>query len=300
MQYLNKNVYLSLFLIAMVCAATPIQSSAEDSTNDSIRQLLDNDLQQQLEHQLGSKKNWSKLVSNNKMAVCLVDLNGQTPRFANVNGDHMMYAASLPKIAILLAAYVAFEDGSLKETPEVHKDLTAMIRVSSNSAATRMIDRLGFKKIQSVLKDSQYQFYDENDHGGLWVGKRYASDGPRSGDPLYNISHGATANQVCRFFYMLTTGQLINPQRSAQMLEDLAKPKLHHKFVSQIERRAPRAAVFRKSGSWRQWHADAILVRGVNWRNYILVGIVENSQGEQIIRNLLPAVEELIAPKPIN
>jgi beta-lactamase class A len=97
---------------------------------------------------------------------------------------------------------------------------------------------------------------------------------------LYNISHGATATQVCRVFYLLATGRLINPERSAQMLEDLADPRLHHKFVSQVEERAPNARMYRKSGTWKQWHADAIMVQGTLWRDYILVGLVESTNGE--------------------
>ena len=268
--------------------------------NEPLRKFLDAPLQQQLDLQLQKNKNWKNLIAKQRMSVCLVDLSGKTPKFASVNGDKMMYAASLPKIAILLAAYASFEDGSLEETAEIHKDLAAMIRVSSNSAATRMYNLIGFEKIQSVLQDPKYQFYDKSDTGGLWIGKRYASKGSRNGDPLNNISHGATADQVCRFFYLLASKQLINKFRSEQMLADLSRPELHHKFVSQTDQRAPRAKVFRKSGSWKQWHADAILVKGVNWRNYILVGLVESNRGEQIIRKLLPLAEALITPPAAN
>ncbi len=257
---------------------------------------VDPDLQKSLEQRLAQNPEWKRLVARKKLAVGLVDLSGDTPRFARVNGNQMMYAASLPKIAILVAAYASFEDGSLAETEEVHKDLGDMIRVSSNPAATRLIDRIGMKKIQAVLRDPKIGFYDEKRGGGLWVGKRYASAGPRVGDPMFNISHGATATQVCRFFYLLASGRLINEKRSAQMLEDLSDPRLHHKFVSQIEDRAPDAELFRKSGTWKQWHSDAIMVRGSRWRDYILVGLVESENGEAVLRQLLPAVEELIVP----
>jgi len=249
-----------------------------------------------MEKRLNENPEWARLIRSKKMAIGLVDLNGEQPRFARVNGNQMMYAASLPKIAILLGAYVSFEDGSLAETDEIHKDLGDMIRVSSNSAATRLIDAVGMKKIQAVLKDQQYGFYDEKRGGGLWVGKRYASAGPRVGDPMFNISHGATATQVCRFFYLLAQGRLINAERSAQMLSDLADPHLHHKFVSQVEERAPDAQMFRKSGTWKQWHSDAIMVRGSKWRDYILVGLVESQNGERVLRQVLPAMEELIVP----
>lgn len=282
-----------LFSIALVflCAS---QALAEDWR--PLYERVDPELQKALEDRIAQNPEWARLVGRKQMAIGVVDLSGDVPRFARVNGNQMMYAASLPKIAILLAAYVSFEDGSLEETVEVHEDLANMIRVSSNSAATRLIDRIGMKKIQAVLRDPEFGFYDEKRGGGLWVGKRYASSGPRVGDPMHGISHGATATQVCRFFYLLATGRLISPERSAMMLEDLVDPRLHHKFVSQIEERAPTARIFRKSGTWKQWHSDAILVQGSVWRDYILVGLVESPNGEMILRQVLPAIEELIVP----
>ncbi len=251
-------------------------------------------LQASLDKRLRQTPEWSGLIARKKMAVCVVDMSG-APRFARVNGNQMMYAASLPKIAILLSVYASFEDGSLPETEQHHQDLADMIRISSNSAASRLIDAVGLEKIQQVMK-GEYGLYDEKRGGGLWVGKRYARSGPRVGDPINNISHGATATQVCRFFYLLATEKLISAERSRLILGDLSDPRLHHKFVSQVEERAPKARMFRKSGTWRDWHSDAIMVRGELWRNYILVGIVESPNGESILRRLLPAVEELIVP----
>ncbi len=285
-----KNFYFAFVALPLAANA----AHAEDW--QPLYNRVDAALQKSLEQRLSANPEWRRLVARKKLAVGLVDLSGEMPRFARVNGNQMMYAASLPKIAILVAAYVSFEDGSLAETEEVHRDLGDMIRVSSNPAATRLIDRIGMKKIQAVLRDPQFGFYDEKRGGGLWVGKRYASSGPRVGDPMFNISHGATATQVCRFFYLLSSGRLINAERSAMMLENLSDPRLHHKFVSQIEERAPNAEVFRKSGTWKKWHSDAVLVRGTRWRDYILVGLVESENGETILRRLLPSLEELIVP----
>lgn len=280
--------------ILLLSVYMPVVVSADDWK--PLYESVDPELQKALETRLSQNPEWKKLIARKKMAIGIVDLSGDTPRFARVNGNQMMYAASLPKIAISIGAYASFEDGSLVETPEMRKDLGDMIRVSSNSAATRMIDRVGMKKIQTVLKDPKYGFYDEKRGGGLWVGKRFASSGPRVGDPIHNISHGASVTQVCRVFYLLATGRLISPERSAQMLDDLVDPHLHHKFVSQIEERAPNAKMYRKSGTWRQYHADAIMVQGTRWRDYILVGLVENENGEAILRKMLPVVEELIVP----
>jgi len=259
---------------------------------------VDARLQNALEQRVNANAEWRRLAQRKQLAIGIVDLgaSGANPRFARVNGNQMMYAASLPKIAILLSAYVAFEDGSLPETDAYHSDLTDMIRVSSNAAATRMIDAVGMAKIESVMRDPRFGFYDEARGGGLWVGKRYAATGVRRGDPLFNISHGATATQVCRFYYQLAMGHLISPERSAQMLDDLSHPGIHHKFVAEIEKRAPLARIFRKSGTWRNWHADSVLVRGPDWRNYILVALVESPNGETILRGLVPAVEGILHP----
>ncbi|NQV86950.1 MAG: serine hydrolase [Woeseiaceae bacterium] len=284
----------SISLAVLLLVLTPMVVASSDW--QPLYSHVDAELQAAMEKRLNANPEWARLIRNKKMAIGLVDLSGHTPRFARVNGNQMMYAASLPKIAILLGVYVSFDDGSLQETKEIHTDLAEMIRVSSNSAATRLIDKVGMKKIQATLQDPKYGFYDEKLGGGLWLGKRYASDGPRVGDPMNNISHGATATQVCRFFYLLAEGRLINAERSAQMLVDLSDPHLHHKFVSQVEKRAPDAQMYRKSGTWKQWHSDAIMVRGSKWRDYILVGLVESSNGESVLRQVLPAMEELIAP----
>jgi beta-lactamase class A len=289
-------VVLLSFLMADTLAVG--QDSVESEHWVPLYETVDVGLQSELERRVYANTIWKRLADRKRLAIGVVDLgrHNETPRFARINGNHMMYAASLPKIAILLAAYASFEDGSLEETDAIHQDLTDMIRVSSNAAATRMMDAVGMAKIEQTMRDPQFGFYDESLGGGLWVGKRYASTGPRRGDPLFNISHGATVTQVARFYYQLAEGHLISPERSAEMLEDLADPGLHHKFVAAIDRRAPRAKVFRKSGTWRTWHADSVLVQGPEWRNYILVALVESADGETILQELLPAIEEILHP----
>ncbi len=303
---MGRMIVASYLLLTLTALALPTVHAAKEpklATVDSrqndwktLSSYRDSDLTAQLTKALRKQPGWQRLINRRRIAVALVDLNGDSPRFASVNGNVMMYAASLPKIAILLAAYQAFEDGSLEETPEIHQDLVDMIRTSSNKAATRVMDQVGMKKIEAVLRDPRYGLYDENRGGGLWVGKRYAAEGPRRGDPLFNLSHGATANQVARFYYLLATGRLVSPERSRQMLEDLSEPALNHKFVAALRLRAPAARLHRKSGTWRDWHSDSILVRGRNWRNYILVALVQSPNGEKIVNAIVPIVEGIIEP----
>ena len=70
-------------------------------------------------------------------------------------------------------------------------------------------------------------------------------------------------------------------------------PELHHKFVNVLDRIAPDAQVFRKSGSWKNWHADSVLVWGKN-RKYILVGLAETPEGEQLMRDLIRQVDRAL------
>jgi beta-lactamase class A len=260
-----------------------------------LRSLLDEELQENLVLMLSSNKLWAKLIKNSKMAVGVVDISDPlNVKFGRVNGNEMMYAASLPKLGILLAAMDAIEKGEMRESEEIKRDMNKMIRISDNNAATRLIDKLGFEKIESVLTDPKYEFYDEEYGGGLWVGKRYAKSGNRYPDPIKGLSHAATVSQVCRYYYLLSFGKLVSFKRSKQMLDILLDPHLHHKFVNSIEKIAPNAKIFRKSGTWKNWHSDSMIVWGKNWRKYILVALVEDPKGETILRNLVYKIEELL------
>ncbi|GJM32618.1 MAG: hypothetical protein DHS20C18_16190 [Saprospiraceae bacterium] len=299
----KKNLTLITFLAMLGLASIGnaqfvLESEIPFQTPDHLpllRNQVDQMMQASLIQKLNANPKWKRLIAEKKMAVGLVDLrNPLATKFARVNSNVMMYAASLPKIAILLAATDAIEKKELRETKEVLTDLRLMISKSDNHASTRMIDRLGYKKIAAVLTDPRYELYDEDYGGGLWVGKRYASQGARYPDPLKGLSHAATVSQVCRFYYLLVNGKLVNYERSKQMLGYMADPALHHKFVNTLDKVAPDAQLYRKSGSWKNYHSDSILVWGSNWRRYILVALVEDPDGESIIRQLVLTAEEVL------
>jgi beta-lactamase class A len=85
------------------------------------------------------------------------------------------------------------------------------------------------------------------------------------------------------------------------MLDIMGNPDLHHKFVNTLEKISPNALLFRKSGSWKTYHSDSILVWGDNPdRRYILVGLIDDPNGEQIIRNLAKSAENILKKKDLN
>ena len=292
-----KNKFLSV-LIFILCFSMVAQQKLplKNTEVKSLTSLHNLTLQKDLEKEILKNPTWKNLIDKKKMSIGVVDLsNPKEAKYARINGDYMMYAASLPKIAVLLASIDAIENGELTETEEIKKDMELMISKSNNQATTRMIDRVGYEKIEAVLTDPKYEFYDEDKGGGLWVGKRYGGGGDTNREPLKNLSHAASVTQVCRFYYLLANGKLVNEKRSKQMLDIMVNPALHHKFVNTIEQVAPLAKLYRKSGSWKTYHSDSILVWGKNPnRRYILVALIDDPQGEQIIRNLVKPIEKIL------
>ena len=93
---------------------------------------------------------------------------------------------------------------------------------------------------------------------------------------------------------------MVNEKRSKQMLDIMGNPDLHHKLVNTVEKIAPKAKLFRKSGSWKTYHSDSILVWGNDpSRRYIIVALIDDANGEQIIRSLVKPIEKAIKAKSI-
>ena len=273
----------------------PLNVNMEDII--PLEKLYDVDLQKELEAILKSNSKWALLAKNKNLSIGIVDMiDPLNARFAAINSNNMVYAASLPKIGILLASEDAIATGKIKETAEVKADMRLMIAKSCNAAASRMFNRCGVDYIASVLQDPCYNLYDKQNGGGLWVGKPYGGGGVRKGDPLKNLSHAASVMQVAKFYYMLAFGQLVNEERSTDMLQMLVDPQLHHKFVSVLDRVAPDAKVYRKSGTWENWHADSALVWDKT-RRYIVVALAQDASGETILRDLMLKMDNVLAVK---
>lgn len=289
---LLKIVGLSLGLVVAVQAASP------QTAFPSLRDAKSPALQQQLEKRL-KRLNLDGAVRRGDLSVALVDVTDpQHPSLAQVNGDSMVYAASLPKIAILLAAFERIHDGKLQLNAENRELMTNMIRYSSNSAATAMIKKVGGEYINTVLRSPKYRLYDTRYNGGLWVGKEYASGVAFHRDPLHNLSHGATAIQVARFYYMLETGQLVSPELSKEMKAIMGDPGINHKFVKGLLAVSPDAQIYRKSGSWRNWHADSAIVEHAG-RTYIAVALAQSPKGGEWMKSLICELDDIILEQPL-
>lgn len=216
-------------------------------------------------------------VEQGRISVALVDLTDPDRiRYAGVDDDRMRYAASLPKIGILLGVFDQIERGRVRYTPGLRSKMEGMIRRSDNGLSSELIRLVGFPAIAQSLRDARHQLYEPSRKGGIWVGRGYGNGvGLWRRDPIANTSHGATARQAARFLAMMDRGMLVSPWASREMKDILGDPAIHHKFVKGLDDSHPEARVFRKSGTWRQWHADAALVER-DGRKYVAVALLES------------------------
>ena len=284
-----------IICLLLVCMPAPLLADGMDSY-PSLWESFDPRLQDQLDSTLADL-GLDAAVRNRQLSVALVDITDrEEPRVASVNGDEMLYAASLPKIAILMGAFVEIEQGNMDLDQDTRASLTRMIRKSSNVEATRMLNRVGKDRLLEILQ-SEHKLYDPRVNGGLWVGKEYGKSPAYKRDPLHNLSHGATAMQAARFYYLLETGQLVGEELSGEMKTMLGNPGIKHKFVKGLAG-YPDAKIYRKSGSWSRWHSDSALIEA-DGRKYIVVALAESTEGGQWLSRLIKPVHAFMVPQKL-
>lgn len=279
--------------IGIISAALVIFSLSGAASLDPAPLERDPGLNSQLENLL-DQLHFRPQVAEKRFAVSVVDVTDPNhPRYAGVNDTVMMYAASLPKIAILLAGFERVKDGTLAYTPEVREMFNRIARYSSNVDASKAVRLIGFETIASTLTSNRYRLYDLSMNGGLWLGKAYG--GPSDywkRDPLHNLSHGATTLQTARFFTMLAQERLVDPEMSRELKTVLSHPGINHKFVKGLSG-VPGVAIYRKSGTWRNWHADAALIE-YNGRRYVAAALAEDPDGGRMLERLIGGLHSII------
>ncbi len=293
--------FATALALGVLILLRPLAGSANDGEDlDSLEvpaAAADADLQRSLEQLVHALGLWQHVRSKN-LALGLLDITDiDAPRYAALNQHRMMYAASLPKIAILLGAYVEISEGELILDDHLRDEMVRMIRYSDNTCATRVLEKVGREDLIDILTSERLRLYDPELNGGLWVGKDYARKNAYRRDPLHNLSHGATIYQVLRFFYLLERGDLVDDDLCADMKEILSKPGISHKFVAGLQTR-PGVEIYRKSGTWREFHADAALVEIGEYR-YIMAGLVRHPDGGKWLAQLAAPMHDLVVARAI-
>jgi beta-lactamase class A len=250
-----------------VCLVIPLaffgtHVAAADSNYPDLRDSHDPALQKAMDKALGPShpEFWSG-VKKKEFGVVVTDVTDlHHPKVAWYNPNLMLYAASLPKIAIVLGVFVEIDRGVIELDAETRHQLIRMIRHSSNRDATALLNRVGYERLAEILQDERYgKLYDPAFGGGLWVGKAYGESPAWKRDPLHGLSHGASAMQAARFYYGLVTGTIIDAKYLPELEEIFGSPAINHKFVKGLKGRKD-VEIYRKSGTWRTYHSDSAVI----------------------------------------
>ena len=205
-----KYLIAALAFIPLACTtAVPRQSftlSYDTPTDPALQQRVE-----EIDARLRAKHG----MATEQTAVGVLDL--QQPRVAMIHPDRIEYAASVPKIGILLAYFHLHPRAATALDAETQHELGLMVKASSNEMAAKHSRAIGLREIQQILNG--YGFYDAARGGGLWVGKHYGPNSERIGDPVADHSHAATVRQLLRFYWLLDNGQLVSPAASKKMRE---------------------------------------------------------------------------------
>jgi beta-lactamase class A len=286
-----STLFLSLLIFTLLASAQPMGAEWSESCDPRLQKALETRL---------NRLHLDRAARLKLLSIVLVDITDVSePQMAYINPNEMMYAASLPKIAILLGACEKVAAGEMSLDDETLEKLKLMIQRSSNSAASDILNRVGIDYLAELLQSPRYRLYDPEKNGGIWVGKEYGKSPARRRDPLHNLSHGATALQVARFYYLLETGQLVSPELSKLMKSILAETEIEHKFVKGLKALQPDLSIYRKSGTWGPYHSDSAIIEH-HGRRYIAVALAKSQQGEQWLQNLIVALDGIICPLEVH
>ena len=290
----RKYITILAGLAFMFATTSMALAATSDEQNVPFPALVDTTLQNKLD-QLIVNNELDGEVSRNRLSVTLVDITDiEKPRLAHINGKNTFYAASLPKLAIMLAVFEEIHQGKLELTEELENSLKLMIQVSSNKEATRLYELVGPARIAEILQSDRYQLYDADTGGGLWVGKPYGKQPAWKRDPLKNASHAASGIQVARFYFMMERNELTSPVYCPLMKELLADSLINHKFVKGLKSKNPNAEIYRKSGTWRNYHSDSALIERPDGRKYIAVGLTQNDNGSALLEKIIVELDNLM------
>lgn len=223
-------------------------------------------------------------------AVGVLDLDHL--KLAMIRPDVEDYAASVPKVGILLAYFQLHPEAVDHLDPQTEKELGMMAKQSSNEMASKFSHEIGLKKVQEVI--DSYDLYNKDHGGGIWVGKHYGKDTEKYKSPVGDNSHAATVRQLLRYWLWLEQGKLVSPAASKKMREIFASPDLKAddiKFVKGLDGRD--VQIVRKWGSWDKWYHDTAIVTGPG-RHYILVAMTQHPKGDDYLEALAPRVDDLM------
>ena len=265
-----------------------------------------------------------------KVRVALLDLaHGEPPRLAEHHGDAPIYPASVVKFVYLMAAYRWQELDRLRIEGGFDRELSAMIRESSNQATQKVFARLTDTEPGPELAPEAYRDFRERRlavkrwvaslgiHDLHCVNPTYDGNGDLFGRDAQFIRdtsvagglggsppnrQAMTATGTAKLLALLATDRALTPADSAVVrLRMRRDPTEQRHLVARIAGGAARLGgleVYAKSGTWGPIYADAGIVRHVeSGRQMVIVVFTEASpayRGEFIANLTERSAERLL------
>ncbi len=98
--------------------------------------------------------------------------------------------------------------------------------------------------------------------------------------------------QAARLYYLLETGQIVDGELQREMKAMLGDPGINHKFVKGLAA-YPDVDIYRKSGSWKQWHGDSAIVE-TDDKKYIVVGLAKDANAGAWLSRMIKPIHDLM------
>jgi len=257
-------------------------------------------------------RTWSPPLQAQQLAVTAVDLSEpRKPTFASVRGTEPVYPASVIKLFYQAAVHRWMEDRKIQDTTEVRRALRDMIVESYNEPTHYLMDLLTGTTSGPELPEADLKtWWERRNAVNRWfhsmgypsainASKKPWCEGPygresqaiAAFEPRRNF---LTTEATARLVLEIALGQCVNPDRSRQMLElmarDFTAPAADpedqaHGYTGLALK--PGTKLWSKCGLTSQTRHDAALVELPSGKRIILVIFTTD---HAIERDLIPTV----------
>lgn len=245
-----------------------------------------------------------------ELAVTVLDLTRPEEQLAaSHRGGLPIYPASVVKLFYLAAAHQWMEEGKLQDTPELRRAMRDMIVDSYNEATHYVVDSLtgvtsgpelpeAEMAAWSLRRNAVNRHFQALGFTNINVNQKPWCEGPYGRERVfvgreYTNRNMLTTDATARLLAQIATGQSVTKERSAQMLELMARdPSAQRDSEDQASAftgiALPQGGkLWSKAGWTSQTRHDAAYVELPGGEKIVLVVFTENHANE---RGVIPAV----------
>jgi len=297
-----RRVSVVLAVLAAVAGAAPAPAAGGPSVPAARSWLAairpSPDLQEFLDRTIAELRTRDAALRRTDLRAAVLDLrdNG-APLLAHHHGTAPMYPASVVKFVYLMAAYAFRDAGTVRFDDALERELTAMIRVSSNQATQRVFARItgtapgkelppdeyaAYRRRRLVVQDWLRSLGIDDLHcvnptydGGGDISPRdrqFLQDGSVPGCMPHRPGEhpnrtGMTTVGTVKLLGLLATDRALAPASSADVRRRMRRdPREQRHLAARIAggaARLPGLEAYAKSGTWGPIYADAGIVKHV-------------------------------------